>query len=78
MKKSISYHSIESLISFETLIHYSHSPNRRVWISSSLSQAYIKAQIISTCDQTKTMTILIDPIPQLSSSELSTLSFFIK
>ncbi len=78
MEKLISYNSIESLISFETFIHYSHSPNRRVWISSSLPQVYIKAQILSICEEKKTITLLIDPIPQCSSSNLTALSLFKK
>ena len=78
MEKTFSYDSIESLISLETFIHYSSSPNRRVWITSSLPQVYIKAQIISVCKETKMITILMDPVSQCSSSNLWILSFFIK
>lgn len=73
MEKSISFPSLKASPPFETLIRLSQFPSRRIWVSSSLPQAYFKAQITSICQKKRIITVLIDPIPQFPHSELAKL-----
>lgn len=73
MKKSILFDSLKNTPPFETLIRFSHSLTRRIWISSSLHQVFFKAQIISICEKTRKIDIIIEPIPPLNSVDLSKL-----